>query len=111
MNDWTVLLIAKAAAELEAMPLDIQAAFQRIVRLIEGGALLGMREPYMKHLEGKLWEMWMQDKDGIARAVYFTASEKRAVVVRAFAKKTQKTPASELALAKQRMKEWHDEQA
>ena len=29
-----------------------------------------MREPYVKHLEGKLWEMRMIGRDGIARAIY-----------------------------------------
>jgi hypothetical protein len=27
-----------------------------------------MREPYVKHLEGPLWEMRMKGKDGVARA-------------------------------------------
>jgi phage-related protein len=44
-------------------------------------------------------------RDGIARAVYVTAAGPRVVVVRVFAKKTQKTPARELEIARQRAKE------
>ncbi len=47
----------------------------------------------MKHLEGKLWELRLTGRDGIARALYVTAIRRRVVVVRAFVKKTQKTPA------------------
>jgi phage-related protein len=110
MSDWTVAVISKAADELEAMPADMQARFLRIASLIEERGMLAMREPYVKHLEGKLWEMRMTGRDGIARAVYFTATPKRAIVVRAFIKKTQKTPSAELTLARQRMKEWEYEQ-
>lgn len=49
--------------------------------------------------------MRMKGRDGIARAVYVTAAERRVVVVRVFAKKTQKTPRSEIELALKRAKE------
>jgi ribosome-binding protein aMBF1 (putative translation factor) len=41
-------------------------------------------------------------RDGIARALYVTAVGRRVVVVRAFVKKKQKTPRSEIELALQR---------
>jgi phage-related protein len=44
-------------------------------------------------------------RDGIARALYVTAVGRRVVVVRAFVKKTQKTPPAEIKLALQRAKE------
>ncbi len=59
----------------------------------------------MKHLQGPLWEMRMKGQDGISRALYVTAVGKRVVVVRAFIKKTQKTPGREIALALKRAKE------
>ncbi|MEP6565845.1 MAG: type II toxin-antitoxin system RelE/ParE family toxin [Mesorhizobium sp.] len=49
--------------------------------------------------------MRMKGRDGTARAVYVTASERRVVVVRVFAKKTQKTPRNEIELALKRAKE------
>jgi ribosome-binding protein aMBF1 (putative translation factor) len=88
---WTVeFLDAAVRAELEAQPKDIQARFLRIVGLIEGHGLERVREPYVKHLQGPLWEMRMKGRDGIARAVYVTATGRRIVVVRVFAKKTQR---------------------
>jgi Phage derived protein Gp49-like (DUF891) len=44
-------------------------------------------------------------KAGIARALYVTAKEQRVVIVRAFIKKTEKTPTGEIELALQRAKE------
>lgn len=66
--------------------------------------LESLSEPHVKHLEGKLWELRLTGRDGIARALYITAIG-RVVVVRAFVKKTQKTPRSEIELALQRAKE------
>jgi phage-related protein len=59
----------------------------------------------VKHLEGDLWELRMTGRDGISRAIYVTAQGRRVVILRAFIKKTQKTPPRELALARQRAKE------
>ena len=64
-----------------------------------------VRVPYVKHLEGRLWEMRMKGKDGIARAIYVTVHKRRVVVVRAFRKKTQKTPRREIELALKRAEE------
>jgi len=64
-----------------------------------------MHEPYVKHLEGKLWEIRMKGKDGIARAIYTTAKGERVVVLHAFVKKAQKTPQRSLEIARERAKE------
>ena len=64
-----------------------------------------MREPHVKHLEGRLREMRMKGKDGISRAIYVTARDRRVVVVRVFVKKAQKTPRREIDLALERAKE------
>jgi phage-related protein len=64
-----------------------------------------MREPYVKHLDGPLWEMRMKGRNGIARAVNVTASGERVVVVHVFVKKTQKTPRREIETALRRARE------
>jgi phage-related protein len=92
-------------AELEALPKDIQARFLRISRLIEAEGIHKLREPYVKHLEGPVWEMRMKGRDGIARAAYVTATGQRVVIVHVFTKKTQKTPRREIAMALKRAKE------
>jgi len=46
----------------------------------------------------------MIGRDGIARAIYMTATGKRVIVLRVFVKKTQKTPRHEIELALERAK-------
>lgn len=100
---WSVLFLnAEVESEVAALPGDMQAKLFRIIDMIEQFGLVAMREPYVKHLEKSLWEMRLKGRDGIARAIYVTVSGKRAVVVRVFRKKTQKTPRSELQLALRR---------
>ena len=92
-------------AALDAFPRDIRASFERIVHLIESQGLERMREPYVKHLEGPVWEMRMKGKDGIARAAYVATTGRRVVVVHVFRKKTQKTPRREIETALKRAEE------
>lgn len=103
---WTVLFLdERVEAEMEEQPADIRARFDRMRDIIceHGPSLLPPK--YVKHIEGKLWELRMKGKDGIARAFYVTASDQRLVIVRVFTKKTQKTPAREIKLARQRAEE------
>lgn len=103
---WRVEIIDEAvAADLAAFPADIRASFARIVQLIEGHGLERVHEPYVKHLDGPVWEMRMKGRDGIARAAYVTATGRRVVVVHVFGKKTQKTPRREIEIALRRAKE------
>ncbi len=103
---WTVeTLNAAVDAELNALPATIRARLSRIVELIEALGLEKVGEPHVKHLEGKLWEMRPKAQDGIARAIYVTATGRRVVIVHAFVKKTQRTPKTALELARQRAKE------
>jgi phage-related protein len=103
---WIVeLLDEDVKALLGALPKDIRASFERIVSLIQSEGLERIHEPYVKHLEAKLWEMRLKGRSGIARAVYVTAIGKRVVVVHVFTKKTQKTPRREIETALKRAKE------
>ena len=83
----------------------MQARFRRIVELLQGYGLERVREPHIRHLEGPLWEMRMKGRDGMSRAIYVTAKGNRVVVVRAFVKKTQKTPRREIDIALPRVME------
>jgi phage-related protein len=99
---WVVEVLEAALPEIEALPADMQARFRRIAEFIQSQGLERVREPYVKHLEGKLWEIRMTGRDGIARAIYVTATGWRVVVVRAFIKKTERTPRAEIELAYKR---------
>jgi len=103
---WTVeILDHRVEAELAELPSDMFARFIRIVDLIESEGLPNVHEPHVKHLQDKLWEIRLKGKAGIARAIYITISGQRIVVVRAFIKKTQKTPRKELRIALERAEE------
>ncbi|MFT4183327.1 MAG: type II toxin-antitoxin system RelE/ParE family toxin [Rhizobium sp.] len=103
---WTVeTLDVSVDNEIASMPSDMQAAFLRLAERIEAVGLERIREPHVKHLRGKLWEMRFGGCDGIGRAIYIAAVGRRIIVVHAFVKKTQKTPKAALELAEQRAKE------
>ncbi|MEY4582439.1 MAG: hypothetical protein RL701_7142 [Pseudomonadota bacterium] len=103
---WRVEILNRTVErELGALAQDIRQRFLRISELIEAHGIAAMREPHVKHLEGKLWEMRMKGRDGIARAIYVTTLGERVVVLHAFAKKTQKTPTRALEIARTRAKE------
>jgi phage-related protein len=103
---WRIeILNDTVAAEIAALPADMQARFLRLSERIGRAGLESLGEPRVKHLEGMLWELRLTGRDGIARALYVTAIGRRVVVVRAFVKKTQRTPAAEIQLALRRAKE------
>ena len=92
-------------AELAELPADMRARLVRISELIESVGLPSVKEPHVRHIRGQLWEIRLKGKAGIARALYVTAKEHRVVIVRAFIKKTEKTPTGEVDLALQRAKD------
>lgn len=103
---WRVEILDEVvAAEIAALPPDMQARFLRLSERIASAGLESLSGPHVKHLEGKLWELRLTGRDGIARALYVTAIVRRVIVVRAFVKKTQKTPRSEIELALRRAKD------
>jgi len=103
---WRVETLNTAVdAEIAALPEDIRARFAHIGQLIAEFGLLRIREPYVKHLSGKLWEMRAGGKSGIARAIYVAAIGQRVVILHVFVKKTQKTPPRALETAIIRAKE------
>ncbi len=86
---WTVETLNETVdAEIETLPDDMRNHFVRISRMIEARGLPEVRMPYVRHLEGELWEMRLRGRDGISRALYVTVRGRRVVVVRVFVKKT-----------------------
>ncbi|MBW6510943.1 MAG: type II toxin-antitoxin system RelE/ParE family toxin [Desulfuromonadaceae bacterium] len=103
---WRVeFLDERVEKEYLDLPQDMQARFIRISELIEKHGIENVGLPHIRPLEGKLWEMRSKGKTGISRGIYVTVTGRRVVILRIFIKKTQKTPAKEIKLAKQRMKE------
>jgi phage-related protein len=108
MTSWTVLLVDAAEQEIRDLPYDLQSRFLHIAAMLKEFGPQGLGMPHVRFLEQKLWEMRMSGRDGIARAIYFVADGRRMVVVRAFVKKSAKTPRREIDLALRRMKEFRD---
>jgi len=104
MSRWRVDIIPAAQREIRALSNVLQARFIHVTEMLEQLGPHRVGEPHVKHLEGKLWEMRLKGKDGIARAIYFAARGQRLVVVRAFVKKSRKTPRREIEIASKRMK-------
>ena len=103
---WTVeFKDAIVEAEFEDLTDDLQARFFRITNLIAAVGAPFVREPHVKSLGDGLFEMRMQGKDAIARALYVIAKVERVVVVLVFVKKAQQTPKRVIELARERAKE------
>jgi phage-related protein len=103
---WIVETLNEAVdAELADLPSDMRARLARIAELIEAVGLPNVKQPHVRHIRGPVWEIRLKGKAGIARALYIAAKDQRVVILRAFVKKTEKTPSGEIDLALQRAKE------
>jgi phage-related protein len=104
--EWAVEILNDAVeAELFSLPKDMQARFLRIAELLESFGPQRVGLPHVRPLGEKLWEMRLTGRDGIGRAIYTAAADRRLVVLHAFVKKTQKTPRRAIDLALKRWKE------
>lgn len=102
---WKVVLLPQAAVELMTLPVDMQARFLHIAALLEafGPQRVGM--PHIRPIQGKLWEIRITGRDGIARALYVAQTGQRLQVLHVFVKKTEKTPPQAIKTALDRLKE------
>ena len=91
--------------ELDALPADMRARFARTGRLFATFGLERVGAPHVRHLTGPLWKIRLSGRDGIARALHIVATGRRVVVVRAFVKKTRRTPHREIEMALRRARE------
>ena len=85
------------------MPADIRARFLHIAELLQDFGPQRVGLPHIRPLEGKLWEMRMQGRDGIARAIYVAVKGRRLLVLNVFANKTRSTPRNALDIAHKRL--------
>lgn len=95
---------AKVAAAVEEWPTGIRASFLRIAEvMVEHGPDLGM--PHTRAMGAGLFEVRAKGREGIARAFYCALVGERIVILHAIVKKTEKTPARELEIARARQRE------
>ena len=102
---WTVAFHPAARIELVDLPVGLKGRMVRLIEVVERHGLEQLREPHVKHLDGKLWELRVSSAEGIARGIYVTQVGRQVVVLHVFVKKSQKTPARALTLARNRMED------
>ena len=106
---WTVETFDRTVdAELDALPASLRARMFRLMEMIQNVGLQNVREPHVKHFEGKLWELRARAADGIARGFYLTATPRRVIVLHVFVKRSQKTPRRAIETARERLKKAMD---
>lgn len=95
----------KLQADLLDLPPGLLSRYLHCTdRIMVYGPDLGM--PHTRAMGGGLHELRLKSKEGLRRVFYGHVSAKQIVMLHVYAKQTEKTPAKELVLARQRMKEW-----
>ena len=86
---------------LKSLPREERRIIGEDIKMVQFGWPLGM--PLVRKLAAGLWEVRSRLPGRIAR-VLFTAGEGRMILLHGFIKKSQKTPAEDLELAKNRFR-------
>ncbi len=101
---WNIIFYEKedgttpVTAFLDSLPAKHRAKAVWEIELLEkSGTALGM--PYVKHIEGKLWELRIQFASDISRIFYFVPIGETIVLLNGIVKKTQKTPKQAIVTA------------
>ena len=85
-------------------PAGLQARYIHLTeRMVVFGPALGM--PHTRALGKGLFELRLKAREGIGRVFFCLRPRQRIVMLHSFVKKSAKTPAKELRVAKERMKE------
>ena len=95
---------------IRAFPREIRDRLGKALYLLQVGEQLGMplSRP-MPSVTPGVSELRLRGVDGQFRVFYFTASPRGILVLHAFIKKTNQTPAGEMEVVKKRLKELQDE--
>ena len=90
--------------DVMALPVTLQARYINLTRrMMEFGPNLGL--PHTDAFGGGLFELRLKGAEGIARVFFCTLVNKDIVMLHCFVKKSQKTPAKELNIARNRLQE------
>jgi phage-related protein len=85
---------------------DVRREFGKVIFDLQKGEKLSMplSRP-MASVASGVEELRIRDRSGVYRVFYYTKVADSVLIFHAFVKKTQKTPAQEIALAQKRLKE------
>ena len=105
-KQWQVGFIAEFVyEEFMKLPKEIRSKVYWIADLIEKEGLEEIGMPYIRHIQGKLWEIRAKGRNVAGRSLYVAAQGKRVIILRSFVKKTEETPLEEIELSLKRLKE------
>ena len=107
-GDWSIEYYVEESARVpvreflqeldEKTYVRFQASFEQLrIRNVRA------REPLVRHLEGKLWELREESRTNIYRVIYALVPDRRILLLHGFQKKTQKTPRREIEVARGRL--------
>lgn len=86
---------------LKTLEPKAQARVLRVIDLLKSFGTQ-LREPYCKHLRGKIWELRISFGRLEYRVLYFSSGRQTFVLLHAFTKKTRKTEPREIVIAEHR---------
>jgi len=101
---WNIIFYEKADGSipvrefLNSLPEKHHAKALRDIDVLEKYGTK-LREPHVKHIGGKLWELRIKSASDISRIFYFLPIGTNLVLLHGFVKKTQKTPNREIVIA------------
>lgn len=107
-QEWVIVFYAEPSGSepvrefLASLDLRTQARFdwsidQLLLRNTQA------REPLVKHLDGRIWELRRESNTNIFRLLYAFLPGRRILFLHGFQKKTQKTPRREIEVALARL--------
>ena len=94
----------KVRRDIRSWPNGIYAHFLRLASLLEEYGL-DLHMPHSRAMGKGLFELRCRGPEGIGRAFYCTVKGSSIVILHAFIKKSQETPATELKIARKRLRE------
>src|SRR5512138_1396074 len=113
MADWTVETYRDPRGRkpieeyLDTRPIKDRARVLRMfVLLRENGPMLRM--PHARHIQGKLWELRIDGRPNSYRVLYAALPGRLFLLLHIFAKKTDKTPVQEIAVAENRLASYRE---
>jgi phage-related protein len=103
--EWEIVYYSEDLQQaIQEFPPGIQARYIHLTaRMLAFGPDLGM--PHTRGMGKGLFELRLKSKEGIGRVFFCTLPDRRIMMLHTFVKKSAKTPARELRVARTRKRE------
>ena len=107
-SDWSVEFYIDDSGEspvetfIDSLDLKTQGRFDWSIEQLRVRNVTA-REPLVRKLDGKLWEIREESRTNIYRVIYCFFTGRRIILLHGFQKKTQRTPRGEIEIADRRL--------